>query len=219
MAATGVAEAPPAGAKKGTKKKKTKKGRRKAERSPSAEPAEPAEPVEPEPVPEPVELAPEPAPALMEPEPEPEPVEVQRELASFYEAGSAWDRERREARSETDSMHIVPVPLPAPRKEPEPAAAPAVDPMRDAAALVLANTRDLDPTATEQMVEERTPDALVALLRRPRMEMDGQDDFGWSCLHHAAALGLTEHVEALVDAGPLPKRWHVGRLEQAASSL
>ena len=31
--------------------------------------------------------------------------------------------------------------------------------------------------------------------------LDVLDEFGWSCLHHAAALGLTNHIEALLDAG------------------
>ena len=35
----------------------------------------------------------------------------------------------------------------------------------------------------------------------PVYGLDVADEFGWTCLHHGAALGLTHHIEALLDAG------------------
>eukprot|EP01052_Picozoa_sp_SAG31_P039784 SAG31_NODE_5591_length_2437_cov_1.515398_5_plen_103_part_00 len=67
--------------------------------------------------------------------------------------------------------------------------------------VLAALTTDIEPTETERLVEEHSPHSLVEILARPRHDIDAQDGFGWTCLHHAAALGLTEHVEALVNAG------------------
>ena len=53
---------------------------------------------------------------------------------------------------------------------------------------------------TEQLVVDHTHHELVARLSA-RGELDAVDECGWTCLHHAAALGLTHHVEALLDAG------------------
>ena len=53
---------------------------------------------------------------------------------------------------------------------------------------------------TEQLVIDHSHVELVQRLNA-RGDLDGVDACGWSCLHHAAALGLTHHVEALLDAG------------------
>jgi hypothetical protein len=80
----------------------------------------------------------------------------------------------------------------------------------------------MGPQQTEQLVCEHTHNELVAFLTwvpsagdaqrtynaEGKLEevkagggLDCTDEFGWTCLHHAAALGLTHHVEALLDAG------------------
>ena len=81
------------------------------------------------------------------------------------------------------------------------AAAAATATMTAEMVLAMLAGEQLEPTETEQLVEQHSPEQLVELLGRPRHDIDAADTFGWTCLHHAAALGLTEHVEALVDAG------------------
>lgn len=53
---------------------------------------------------------------------------------------------------------------------------------------------------TEQLVIDHSHAELVQRLSA-KGELDAVDPCGWSCLHHAAALGLTRHVEGLLDAG------------------
>ncbi len=53
---------------------------------------------------------------------------------------------------------------------------------------------------TEQLVIDHSHAELVTRLAA-KGELDAVDSCGWSCLHHAAALGLTRHIEALLDAG------------------
>jgi hypothetical protein len=53
---------------------------------------------------------------------------------------------------------------------------------------------------TEQLVIDHSHAELVQRLQA-QDELDTLDACGWSCLHHAAALGLTRHVEGLLDAG------------------
>lgn len=53
---------------------------------------------------------------------------------------------------------------------------------------------------TEQLVIDNSHAEIVQRLTGLG-ELDAIDSCGWSCLHHAAALGLTRHVEGLLDAG------------------